>query len=134
MSEELGILELALNDPKLEPQVREEGSYRLIVQSVKAAESKKGNPMIAVSFSFADDCEADPVFDQFNLPFEGCDPKNARFFRQTIRNFCIAFNLPLEDPINPADWLNGEGEAKVTIEEYQGIDRNRIERYLPSGR
>lgn len=127
----MSFLDLNLDDAHLDPVTLKEGEYRLRVAAVEESVSKNGNPMLTVRFECLDSPDAEAVFYHFNLPVESTEPRTARFFRQQLRNFVLAFLIPLDKKggLDTNTVVGCTGNAIVAEEAYQGVTRNVIKSF-----
>lgn len=126
----MSILDLNLqNIPDPEPV--EPGQYLLRVISVEEKTSAKGNPMILVMLKVTEHPEAPPIFNYFNLPYEGCNPQFTQISLMQLKQFHQAFDLPLDGPSDTEEWVGREGWAMVGVEidERYGAS-NTVKRFL----
>lgn len=92
-----------------------EGEYDVRILKAEAKESKKGDPMIVLTFVFNDRSVEAPPFNHWLMAWSGGTPDEQVNMRKIeIKRFCAAFDLP--EDFDPEDCLGQEATLFVTQE------------------
>lgn len=125
------LLDLHL-DTLPEPTVVPGGEeYNLKIVSAKQVQSKSSErQLISVVLEAIDHPDAKSVFENLCFPLEGDADKTIYMFKDQFRNFFNAFGIDLKKPGDPAEWKGLEGWAFLKVEERNGVDENKVSRYI----
>lgn len=98
------------------------GTYDFKVVEAKERTSKKGTPMIEVKLLVSNgNGDRTTIFDNllgWNLPeFEAAIGRK------------VVFGQEVE--VDPDDYVDETGQLQLNVENYEGIDRNKVAKYLP---
>jgi hypothetical protein len=98
------------------------GDYDFEIVDAKERTSKKGTPMIEVKLVISNGSgDRTTIFDNllsWNLPeFEAAIGRKVVFGQ--------------ECEVDPDDYLHQTGRLHLNVENYEGIDRNKVGKYLP---
>jgi hypothetical protein len=121
-----------------EPQAVEENEYKLVITSGERKESKKGNPMVQVSFEITGEELTPPVFHYVILPTTDLSKKDQQRRLLDIKRFAEAFNIEVEmfstcvENDNFEAIVGQEGWALLVQDEYEGRISNKIKRFVVS--
>ena len=137
MSEEATIMDFSEDISTTEaPEPLPVGEYPAEIRAAEIKTSAKGNRYCDVTFMISADeypatypAENAPdgtVLHYGRLPFE--DSPRARF---TIRKFCEAIGAPMAKRIDVGEWVGLSARVGVDHEEYEGINRARINKVMP---
>ena len=112
-------------DDVTEPKAAPEGEYELRIIKAVDAPSKKGAPMMTLTFVFEDNDVKAPPFNHYLMGWNDETPEDQIEMRKIdVKRFCAAFDVP--EDFEEGDLKGSTGTCWVTQEEGDdGVVRNR---------
>lgn len=111
-------------------ELLEDGQHTFQVQSAELKEAEKGGEYLQVILRPINTPNADDIFDRLMLPRPGDDARTRRFFELRLKGFNGAFGVDLDSMDSPSQLVGAQGDALVRTDQYQGVDRNEIAKYV----
>jgi len=115
-------------DPTIVPGGEE---YQLHVQTAELGQNKdQTRDMITVMLTVVGNPTALPVFEYLAIPNPDDAPNTQYLMKLRIKQFLQAFDVDVDNPGEPGDWVGKEGWAVLKVDEYEGVTRNKVSRYI----
>jgi hypothetical protein len=122
----MSLLELAqMEAPKAD--LLPEGEYRVTIESAEPKQFNSGRTGYALRLSFPDQPDADSIFHNIFELKEDDPRRTVSAMVNNAKQFQAAFGITND---NVETWIGLEGWATVTAEEYEGVTRNKISKFL----
>ncbi len=119
-----------------------EYQLQIMKGSIKPSKSSE-REVIHLAYKILDHKTAPPVMETLCLPIDSDAEDLTYNFQDAIRNFMVAFGIDLKNPGDPIevtegqnkvkvfqDWKGKEGWAFLGVETYEGVERNKVSRYI----